>query len=64
MDFNAFQGRKWCIDEQFQTTSASVSGKTFYVKDLVEYKIDETIRYGIIDGFYMKVLILLMCLIG
>ncbi|CAB4010556.1 Hypothetical predicted protein [Paramuricea clavata] len=49
-----FQGLQWRIEDQFQTTSASVNGETFYVKDLVRYKLEETICHGQINGFYMK----------
>ena len=49
------QGRKWQIEDQLQTTSASINGKTIYVKDLVVVKVDVITFHGKINGFFMKV---------
>ena len=40
---------------QFHTTSATINESTFYVKDVVVYESRETVSYGKISGFYMKV---------
>ena len=33
------QGRRWCIEDQFQTTSAKINAVTVYVKDVVTYTV-------------------------
>ena len=58
--FFKIQGRRWCIEEQFQTTSANINELTVYVKDVVTYTTGGTICVGKVNSFYMKVGIMIM----
>ncbi|XP_028406805.1 uncharacterized protein LOC114529248 [Dendronephthya gigantea] len=48
-----YQGRKWHIAGQLQTSSATINGRTYYVKDLVIYK-NGDVCHGKINRFFMK----------